>query len=222
MPVLRPGRTPAFTLIELLTVLAIVAILSAIALGGVTGAKQRANIARTKSELAALSAALEDYRRLYGDYPQTGNFAQAPLDPGNPPAAPAASTAQVKLFNCLTGGFGPTRMASTDDRLAGPSFVVVGRFTLNGTLSNTFQVVTANAPRPPFKQEERVCFLDPWGHRYLYYYKRPGNAAAWQSSGYVLYSAGPDGAHSVPINQNTGVRLATQATNNADNIYAHP
>lgn len=222
MPVLRPSRPFAFTLIELLTVLAIVAILSAIALGGITGAKQRAHIARAKSELAALSAALEDYRRLYGDYPQTGDFAQAPLDPGDPPSMPAASTAQVKLFNCLTGVYGPARMASTDDRLAGPLFVTVGRFALNGTLSNAFQVVTANAPRPPFKQEERVCFLDPWGHRYLYYYKRPGNAAAWQSSSYVLYSAGPDGAHTLPINQNTGVFLATQPANNGDNIYAHP
>lgn len=222
MPVLRPSRLSAFTLIELLTVLAIVAILSAIALGGIAGARQRANVARAKSELAALTAALEDFRRLYGDYPQTGDFAQAPLDPGDPPAVPAASTAQVKLFNCLAGVYGPVRMTSTDDRLAGPLLISVGRFSLNGTVSNSFQVVTTNAPRPPFKQEERVCFLDPWGHRYLYYYKRAGNAAAWQAAGYVLYSAGPDGAHTLPINQNTGVFLATQPASNADNIYAHP
>lgn len=222
MPVLRPGRTPAFTLIELLTVITVIAILSAIALGGIAGSRQRANIARAKVEMAALTTALENYRGIYGDYPQTGDFAQAAIDPGNPAAVPAAASAQVKLFNCLVGVYGPRRMTTTDDRLAGPMLIDVGKFSLNGTLSNAFQVVTTNAPRPPFKQEERVCLLDPWGRRYLYYYKRASSAAAWQNPGYVLYSAGPDGAHTVPINQNTGIFLATQPANNADNIYAHP
>src|SRR5687767_13748057 len=80
-------RTPAFarrsgfTLVELLTSIAIIAILSAFAIGAVRGAKERANIGRARGDLAALATALEEFKRLYGDYPQTGEFPQAPATP---------------------------------------------------------------------------------------------------------------------------------------------
>ena len=52
--------------------MAILAVLATIAVGGILGAKQRAALARAKSELSVLAQALEDYKRHYGDYPQTG------------------------------------------------------------------------------------------------------------------------------------------------------
>ena len=58
-----------FTLIELLTAIALVAILTTFAVGGIRGAKERANITRAKADLAALVTALEEYKRIYGDYP---------------------------------------------------------------------------------------------------------------------------------------------------------
>src|ERR1051325_4047993 len=74
---------------------------------------------------------------------------------------------QAKLFNCLTGVFGPTKFTTTD-RVSGPNFLDVGKFTqsgqLNGTLQNTFQVpAISSATSPPVKVEQNVCLLDPWG-----------------------------------------------------------
>jgi prepilin-type N-terminal cleavage/methylation domain-containing protein len=224
-PAGRVHRSRAFTLIELLTVIAIIVVLAGIAIGGIKGAKNRAAIARAKTELAALASALEDYKRYYGDYPQLGvggGITQATVEPANLTAGPGRATVQARLFNCLTGVFGPRAFAATD-RQNGPSFLDTRKFTLEGTLSTTFQVPALNPPNHPFKTEENVGLLDPWGRRYLYYYKTVAAPAAWQAPGYVLYSVGPDGKQDTapPV---TGILTRAQLTtaNNADNIYANP
>src|SRR6185369_17913085 len=102
------GVAGGFSLIELLTVIAVLAILTSISIGMVRGARNRANIARARGDLAAFTTALEEYKRLYGDYPQLGEFSQAPATPTGQSttlpngAGPGLSTAQAKLFNCLT------------------------------------------------------------------------------------------------------------------------
>lgn len=65
------GKRRAFTLIELLLVVAIVSVLSTILLAVGHHAGEAGRAARTKAELAALAAALEGYRREHGDYPRT-------------------------------------------------------------------------------------------------------------------------------------------------------
>lgn len=228
----RPHRAPprssgrrGFTLIELLTAIAVIAILATFAVGAVRGAKERANIARARSELAALVAALEEFKRLYGDYPQTGEFTQAAATPTLVTTGPGVQTAQAKLFNALTGVFGP-RAFTNSDRLNGPNLLDVGKFSLNGSLTNQFLVPVSNAPNPPTKTEQNVCLLDPWGRRYLYYYKNARNPNQWQAPGYVLYSAGrtvaANGTQTPPITVTTGLMLATQTAEMADNIYANP
>lgn len=72
---LRPA-SGAFTLIELLTVLAITGILSAIVIGMGQRASEAGKAARAKAELSVLTAALETYKRQFGDYPQTSNAAE--------------------------------------------------------------------------------------------------------------------------------------------------
>jgi prepilin-type N-terminal cleavage/methylation domain-containing protein len=213
------SRTSGFTLIELLAVIAIIAILSGIAIGTIQGMQSRAAAGRAKAELAVMATALEEFKRTYGDYPQLGDFNQAPLVPTSITTGPGTATAQARLFNCLTGVFGPV-LFTTNDRLAGPMLLDSSRLTLAGSLATTFQVLTSNPPNRPFKSEQNVSVLDPWGHPYLYYYKRASAPAAWRAPGYVLYSAGPDGAQTLPINQNSGLFNTTQPANNADNIYA--
>jgi len=66
-----PARMRAFTLVEVLTVVAILAILMSAAMGGGAWAFRRAYMARAQAELSALSVALEAYKRQYGDYPRT-------------------------------------------------------------------------------------------------------------------------------------------------------
>lgn len=215
----------AFTLIELLTVIAVIAILMTIGIGAIRGARERANIARARTELAALVTALEEFKRLYGDYPQTGEFLQAPATPTSETAPPGMQFAQAKLFNALTGVYGPKGFTNSD-RLNGPNLLDVGKFKLNGTLTNQFLVPLSNTPNPPSKPEQNVCLLDPWGRRYLYYYKNARTPGQWQATGYVLYSAGrqvaANGTQTPPITVTTGLMLATQTAEMADNIYANP
>jgi general secretion pathway protein G len=66
----------AFTLLELLAVLSIIAVLAGIVVGAGHHANEMGRVARARAELAVLSAALENYQRAYGDYPQTDAEAQ--------------------------------------------------------------------------------------------------------------------------------------------------
>lgn len=222
-PVCRRPGGGAFTLVELLTVMGVIAILVGLASGMIRSGKERAHLARARGELAALAQALEAYKNHYGDYPQTGNAAQAPIAPGAPIAQ---AQAQALLFNALTGVYGPTNF---NLRLNGPSFIELPRFRVESPvtiLENTFGVPQGT---PPAKQVVAAALVDPWGNRYQYYYKAaplPGRPPVntWQRSGYLLYSAGPDG-RDTPPNRNTGLFNGTTAQTsgfNADNLYANP
>ncbi len=220
-PRYRAGA-PGFTLLEVLTSIAVIAILVTISIGAIRGVVERSKIARTRGELAALVTALEQFRRLYGDYPQTGGLAQASATPSSDTTGPGVSTAQAKLFNCLTGVFGARDLTN---RLAGPNLLEVGRFATNPlVLPNQFGTLISNAPNPPTKSEINACLIDPWGRRYLYYYKNPRDPNSWQATGFVLYSAGPrvaaNGSQTPPLNPTTGLMLATQSAEMADNVYA--
>ena len=229
----------AFTLLELLTAIAVIAILSTLAIGSVRGAKERAKIAQARGELAALAAALEEFKRLYGDYPQTGEFVQAPATPTGATttlpngSGPGTTTAQAKFLNCLIGVFGP-RAFTNSDRLNGPNLLPplfldanhLNGFNTQTGLPTNFLLPVSNAPNPPVKAEQNFSLIDPWGRRYCYYYKNARNAAQWQASGYVLFSAGArvatNGTQTPPITTTTGLMLATQTAEMADNIYANP
>ncbi len=65
----RKRNTNAFTLIELLIVVAIIGILAAIAVPNFLNAQLRAKIARVQSDFKSISTALETYRIDYNSYP---------------------------------------------------------------------------------------------------------------------------------------------------------
>ena len=223
-PIRGAGRARGgFTLLEVLAVTAVVAVLFTLSVGAIRGVKERAQTARARAELAALATALEDFRRLYGDYPQTGEFTQAPATPTARNSGPGVQTAQAKLFNCLTGTFGARDLST---RLNGPNLIEVGRFVVNGTLTNQFLQPVSNAPNPPSKPEQNACLLDPWERRYSYYYKNARSTAGWQASAYVLFSPGPkvapNGTQTPPITVTSGLFLAAQSAEMVDNLYANP
>lgn len=64
-------RRRAFTLIELLAVIALIGALAGIVIGIGRRVTESGKVARARAELAALSAALESYRHQHGDYPRT-------------------------------------------------------------------------------------------------------------------------------------------------------
>lgn len=65
----RRSAHAAFTLVELLTVVAILGILAAIVIPTVGGARDSANKAKTKAQFSQWAAAMELYRQEYGAYP---------------------------------------------------------------------------------------------------------------------------------------------------------
>lgn len=111
MALAPPGANPAraaFTLLELLSVIAIVALLAGIVIGVGRRAVESGKIARAKAELAVLGAALESYRRTHGDYPRTEEEAQ--------------------LLRALLGRRGPV----ADAVIPGRALIEAARFTIAG------------------------------------------------------------------------------------------
>lgn len=94
-----------FTLLELLSVLAIVGIVTAVLIGSAQGARERATLAQTRAELAVLAQALEAYKTRYGDYPRTADSAallRALLGRANPAGAPMSGKPLLELAKFRT------------------------------------------------------------------------------------------------------------------------
>lgn len=66
---MRPPRPSAFTLLELLSVIAIIGVLAALIFPAVRSARVSANKARTKVQFSQWAAAMEGFRGEYGHYP---------------------------------------------------------------------------------------------------------------------------------------------------------
>lgn len=195
-----PSAYRGFTLVELLTVIAIIGILSAITFGVVKGVNERAAIGQAKAELGTIAQALESYKRQYGDYPQTGRYSS-----NTPPTAASATNTPGQLFNALLGKLGPT-LAAID----GKSFIDASTLSLAATTMPTSGNSTAVAN----------AFLDPWGRQYVYAYRATGSSGGrWPS--YSLVSAGPDGRLGITYNQTTGQITESNASEASDNIYSN-
>ena len=101
--------TRAFTLVELLMVMALLALLGGLIFSLATGTFRRGESSRAQSEIEAISVALDAYRLHFGDYPQARTPGQLfdALDgkrgPGdvpailNPPVRPFLQAGQFSL-----------------------------------------------------------------------------------------------------------------------------
>ena len=101
----RSPRAAAFTLLELLAVMAIIAILAGIVIGVGRRATEAGRVARAKAEVAALASALEAYKHTYGDYAQTDD--------------------EARLLQSLIGKVGPTGAA-----MAGRASLEIAKFAV--------------------------------------------------------------------------------------------
>jgi prepilin-type N-terminal cleavage/methylation domain-containing protein len=78
---IQPGRPAAFTLIEMLMVIGIIALLAALLVGATSHLGETKARSLVKTELENVKTAIEAYHKKYGFYPQgnPGNPAKPPL-----------------------------------------------------------------------------------------------------------------------------------------------
>ena len=126
---MKPRPSPAaFTLIEMLTVMAVIAILASILLSLNGLVQRKAALTRAKGEIAAMSAACESYKSDFGVYPEdsTGSpgvdpdtVKLCPLIDGDP-TKPIYRDANIALYKALSGdakpGSEPNPPASRTDK----------------------------------------------------------------------------------------------------------
>ena len=79
-----PTRRRAFTLVELLIVMAILAILGGLVTAAAQTARKRGAVTKAKAAIAALETALQMYQLDMGGYPVTGNEAMITALSANP------------------------------------------------------------------------------------------------------------------------------------------
>ncbi|MDX2176202.1 MAG: type II secretion system protein GspG [Candidatus Sumerlaeia bacterium] len=106
-------RSGAFTLIELLIVVAIIAILAAIAVPNFLEAQVRAKVSRVQSDLRSLATALEAYRVDFNRYPEgTDTLAKMPEQ-------------AVAFFGPLAGGYYTWATRNPSGAVAGRDFATL-------------------------------------------------------------------------------------------------
>jgi prepilin-type N-terminal cleavage/methylation domain-containing protein len=147
----RAAGASAFTLVELLVVMAIIAILAGLVLAASRYIQDKGRRARTEAEIVAISAALQNYKADYGIYPSD----PARTELVDPSVFPPPAAASLYLYETLSGDLNHDRIAETTSYFS---------FKPN-QLS-------------PADQTQNVAFLrDPFGNSYGYSTARAANPA---------------------------------------------
>ncbi|MGI8904970.1 MAG: type II secretion system protein [Candidatus Sumerlaeaceae bacterium] len=173
----------AFTLIELLIVVAIIAVLAAIAVPNFLEAQTRAKTARAKNDLRVIATGLEAYAVDENVYPFSNG------------------SSRVFAFDPIGGGMQPTL-----ERLSTPVAYLTGGGNYNDPFKGigTYQTATLDVIKPIEQFADRENFFKYW------YSSRQQNQSVWGDPGgnthpspekptwWILESCGPDRMHHNP------------------------
>ena len=157
----------AFTLIELLIVVAIIAILAAIAVPNFLEAQTRSKVARTQADMRSLATAVEAYRIDYHRYPPYGRIQQS--GDLQVPATDNANALNDQMAFITSAITTPTAYITTffDDPFAGNRMVQGAATTETNRLIRKIEYLNMDqhmenfgAALPPFAPG----LIPKWGH----------------------------------------------------------
>ena len=166
-------REAAFTIIELLVVIALIIVLAGLILSTIGYVQSKAARSRAETEIAAMSAALENYKSDNGIYPRdpTANTATDKLDARmmNDAAganAPAYKLANLVLYRALSGDRDLNRKVDATDEALN-----IDGSSLNPALTDLPKTYFGFKPNQlsPADQSQPVQYVrDPFGNPYGY------------------------------------------------------
>lgn len=194
------GADKAFTLIELLTVIAIIGVLAGITFGAASAISRKAKVDKAKVEMATIAQALEAYKQAYGDYPYISTNDKNPKALAKP-TVPDPDDRAYQFLRALLGRLDPKGNAFKNTSNAEK----YRKATLDSTRFALERTATSDAPSsweilPEFvasnssnDKDFANALVDPWGNRYVYLYKEKSAVNDWKQPSFVLMSAGPDG-----------------------------
>lgn len=178
MKIWTPARQGAFTLIELLIVVAIIAILAAIAVPNFLEAQVRAKVSRAKSDMRTLVTGLESYYVDFNRFPDV-TYANAPVSPLTMnPSKVGTGYSRVTLA-LLTSPVSYLTNSRMEDPFAKP-----GQDPLNPQNTDYFGYANARASEEAMFLGELQALTGGFAN--------PTNFGKFQEHGYVLQSVGPD------------------------------
>jgi prepilin-type N-terminal cleavage/methylation domain-containing protein len=162
---------PAFTLVELITVIAIIALLAGLVVAGTGFAKERQASEKAKVQIALLSKAIEEFKADMGFYP--GDLDNTPVD-GN---------VSKELYQALfKDGYDYTNTSSPSSTWDKATRIYLPELDPRNNKLGWVTRTTSDTPG------DNLDILDPWGSGYRY---RKGSDA--QNPDFDVWSMGKDG-----------------------------
>jgi prepilin-type N-terminal cleavage/methylation domain-containing protein len=183
-PVQIRSATRGFTAIEIMVVIAAVAILAGILVPIVSNTLERSKIDAARAELSTLEQAILAYARDVG------------FRPGNPPDAGVALGAFPRAD---TGGGAFTSILSDDLVTRNPNdppWDPSRQEGWNGPYVERGETVTVDADNDGDLEDVSRWRIDPWNHYYIYTNTDPGGQPVDENDTtrwVIVLSAGPDG-----------------------------
>lgn len=141
-------RPNAFTIVELLIVMAIIIILAGLVIGTSGYVQKKGARSRAEAEIAAISAACESYKADNGIYPQDPATTDVVDATAKPPDYAKYSVASLKLYELLSGD-------GDGDRKADAS-------------AKSYMAFKPNQLSPQDQTKNVVALRDPFGNSYGY------------------------------------------------------
>jgi prepilin-type N-terminal cleavage/methylation domain-containing protein len=159
-----PASQRAFTLIELLTVIAIIAVLAALILGVSGFVQEKAGNSRATTEIQALSLALESYKQDNGTYPK---------------GIPTSDLTGDRSTKILMDALDPVGGSPNDYNSTGKIYFEIPPKMLDGYSSK----------KSADENRRNADFLvDPFGNSYHYYFDPDAAAAGTATDNPVTHS----------------------------------